>query len=860
MHVRWRFLLLLLVIVFVLTSAAKKNTKKPTKKHKKQFKKQHRRRHHHRRDDDDDPPAFPTLLTKAEDAELQATLNELEHDLLPTFFEEETQEVGFNAKDRPFIVELDKCIEKKALLTGCKTTVGAFVACWYRNDKSGHCVPEILRPKDDYVLKHNPNLYSYEIATSNAKEEAEKGMVVQDFKDQVVQIEYFPSDATAIDLSDLKRVLLVDKAMPDGLYTLRMTNVGLTGYPVPGQFANISLPSSVRRLNFRRNQMTHFDPAQWLDVPLAEIYLGNNKLADLGSVTYPQSLQVMDLRSNQLRGFRGIKLPIALKVLYVLVTATCDVYTWSTRQLADNKISALHDIPFAQLPNLTTLSLVSNRITTLTADDNVLPPSLTMLDLTGNYLASISPEFAFPPNLTRLDLNTNNLTSISFLKFPLSLTNLTIYDNPITDASFTPAQVAQLRTINILGSTDGLNCTGKGQKRRIVDKFFVCETNGDDETSVHTSSSASHRDASQSATSSVLPIVLGGVGGMLLVTAATVLFVYRSRFRKPREDDHEDRDSVIFESHGSGKPMPLVDVGRPKQVPPHATNMQNDFHRSETSSTTESFVYPTSPAWLEFAIQLHEVSNVIPVIGGGCCAVYKRRRVLLTSLDPQHIDKTLDMAMAFGSHPTILRFYGIVAGATSTQLAVELLARGTLDTVLTTCTLDWRQKLHVALNVLDALVHLHAQQPMPFVHMTLASHMIHLDDSFSAKLKLPFPDDALEKQSPLWSAPELRQGWIPSTKSDMYAFGVLLALLDREALPTKPLNDDGTIEWFRVTCPANVRALGLDCLQANPAHRPTAEDALRRLREVLAEAEAGMLELDGLSSVDGSSSAGTTTL
>ncbi|CAK5040516.1 unnamed protein product [Aphanomyces euteiches] len=780
-------------------------------------------------------PEYPTLLTKKEDSDLRKKTFDTEIEDDNDFMETTEQEVGFNAKgDQPYIVDYH-CDPGVAVLSGCTITTNKFVACWQRQNRQGACVPELLREKDEYHALHNPHLYSYAVKRElngtdmSDGDHSERGMVVQDFADQVVRVDYLPGDASMMyvtmpttsihtecsDLSDLKSVIFENKTLPDGLGVLRMVNVGLTGYPEPGQFSNITLPKSVFRLNFRRNKMTHFDPKQWLDVPLLEVYLERNSLTNFGSITFPQTIRTLDIRSNLLTGFNGTKLPQAVEIL----------------QLANNKLENVRAIPFSQMPRLSILSLQHNMLVALSADD-VLPDTLTVLDLSMNKIATIEDGFRFPPKLVRLELSENNLTSISHLKLPASLRNLSIYTNPIVNATFTSEEVARLRNISIIGATPDIQCPPHTSRTYISDTFFICEQL----TSVG-SAMLGNTPSDGKAGTSVVPIVLGCVAGMVVVTALAVFFARRTNAMRGQDTDFH------FFPQGSSKSA-VERASSPQTIVLYEPSA-NDAVQREDELITPVDVPPALKSWKAFLILPTNISDVIPVIGGGYCAVYNSERVLLTPL--LDVETTLAMVSTL-VHPSIVRFIGVTydnGERSSLLLVTELQPNGSLDLALTKrLTLTLPQKLHIALNVLEALVYLHGLR-QPLAHLALSSHMIFLSEDFSAKVKLPYPQlPNADASNELWTAPEVFDGH-ETIQADMYSFGVLLSTLDREALPSADL-----VEWFRLTCPVSLRDLGLECLQVDPSQRPTASDALIRLRQTIRECDANIITLDTFSEMN----------
>jgi mitogen-activated protein kinase kinase kinase 7 len=162
-------------------------------------------------------------------------------------------------------------------------------------------------------------------------------------------------------------------------------------------------------------------------------------------------------------------------------------------------------------------------------------------------------------------------------------------------------------------------------------------------------------------------------------------------------------------------------------------------------------------------------------------------------------------------------------------------------------------KYRLAVGIARALAYLHSQ-PTPVAHRDLRASNVLLTETLRAKLT-GFDSSCLDEDShrchiagaPYWSAPEVLRGEPYTTKSDMYAFGVLLTELDtaeapfHEALspigtklkPIQILNEvmQGTLRpSFSPECPRRIRVIGVGCYQHDPSRRPSAEQ-LRRLLE-----------------------------
>ncbi|KAL6587397.1 hypothetical protein OROMI_000375 [Orobanche minor] len=109
------------------------------------------------------------------------------------------------------------------------------------------------------------------------------------------------------------------------------------------------------------------------------------------------------------------------------------------------------------------------------------------------------------------------------------------------------------------------------------------------------------------------------------------------------------------------------------------------------------------------------------------------------------------------------------------------------------CFLTWNQRLKICLDVATALQHMHHVVNPSYVHSNVKSRNIFLDEDFSAKIgnvglaRCIGPESKDQQSGRIWNegylAPEcLGQGTIPSTSTDVFAYGVVLL----EVLSGKP--------------------------------------------------------------------------
>ncbi|GLE05369.1 hypothetical protein PINS_up014382 [Pythium insidiosum] len=160
-------------------------------------------------------------------------------------------------------------------------------------------------------------------------------------------------------------------------------------------------------------------------------------------------------------------------------------------------------------------------------------------------------------------------------------------------------------------------------------------------------------------------------------------------------------------------------------------------------------------------------------------------------------------------------------------------------------------KLRIAVHVLEALTYLHSLQPQ-VLHRDLKSRNILLTSTLEAKL-IDFGVSRERGEQTLtigvgtlrWMAPEVMQDGHYGQSADLFSFGIVLSELDTHELPYsvagRPLNDAqiiaqvsmGTLKAnFTEHADAEVVQLARDCMTYEPSERPTAVEALLRLRQI----------------------------
>ncbi|KAJ8767282.1 hypothetical protein K2173_017326 [Erythroxylum novogranatense] len=202
-------------------------------------------------------------------------------------------------------------------------------------------------------------------------------------------------------------------------------------------------------------------------------------------------------------------------------------------------------------------------------------------------------------------------------------------------------------------------------------------------------------------------------------------------------------------------------------------------------------------------------------------------------------------------HPNVLLFMGAVTSPQRLCIVTEFLPRGSLFRLLqrNTTKLDWRRRVHMALDVARGMNYLHHCNP-PIIHRDLKSSNLLVDRNWTVKVgdfglsrlkHETFLTTKTGKGTPQWMAPEVLRNEPSDEKSDIYSYGVILWELATEKIPWDNLNSMqviGAVGFMnqRLEIPKDVdqqwASIIESCWQSDPQSRPTFQELIERLRDM----------------------------
>ncbi|CAL9179574.1 unnamed protein product [Musa hybrid cultivar] len=202
-------------------------------------------------------------------------------------------------------------------------------------------------------------------------------------------------------------------------------------------------------------------------------------------------------------------------------------------------------------------------------------------------------------------------------------------------------------------------------------------------------------------------------------------------------------------------------------------------------------------------------------------------------------------------HPNILLFMGAVTSPHRLCIVTEFLPRGSLFRLLqrNTTKLDWRRRVHMALDIARGMNYLHHCSP-PIIHRDLKSSNLLVDRNWTVKVG-DFGLSRLKhetylttksgKGTPQWMAPEVLRNERSDEKSDVYSYGVILWELVTEKIPWDNFNSMQVIAAVgfmnqRLDLPKDLNPQWVSiiesCWHSEPKCRPTFQELIERFKDL----------------------------
>ncbi|XP_057957359.1 mitogen-activated protein kinase kinase kinase 1-like isoform X2 [Malania oleifera] len=202
-------------------------------------------------------------------------------------------------------------------------------------------------------------------------------------------------------------------------------------------------------------------------------------------------------------------------------------------------------------------------------------------------------------------------------------------------------------------------------------------------------------------------------------------------------------------------------------------------------------------------------------------------------------------------HPNVLLFMGAVTSPQRLCIVTEFLPRGSLFRLLqrNTSKLDWRRRVHIALDIARGMNYLHHCNP-PIIHRDLKSSNLLVDKNWTVKVgdfglsRIKYETYLTTKTgkgTPQWMAPEVLRNEPSDEKSDVYSFGVILWELATEKIPWDNLNSMQVIgavgfmnQRLEIPKEADPQWVSIieSCWHSEPHCRPTFQELLESLKDL----------------------------
>lgn len=290
----------------------------------------------------------------------------------------------------------------------------------------------------------------------------------------------FPRLLVYLDLNNTGVTELKLLAFPNSINTLILTlnkieSIEGVRFPDKLHFLDISmnhirkvvnplLPCNIHTLQFTENSIDTLrlvTDNQGQPLNLKVLFLNQNRIHDFSALHFPSSVEILNLDNNNILALENIELPPRIRDL----------------SFRGCEVSRLCNVTFAPGSRLRALILSLNKIKELNSHNIKLPDSVQLVNLGGNVLGTIDPEFFRNlPLLRYVSLACNNIKSVT-LKLPSSLRELDVCCNKIrqlhlrfphnTSTSLTSVNASQNRLVNFAPSMIGHGVHGTSHDKLV---------------------------------------------------------------------------------------------------------------------------------------------------------------------------------------------------------------------------------------------------------------------------------------------------------------------------------------------------------------------------------------------------------
>ncbi|GAM28453.1 hypothetical protein SAMD00019534_116290, partial [Acytostelium subglobosum LB1] len=344
--------------------------------------------------------------------------------------------------------------------------------------------------------------------------------------------------------------------------------------------------------------------------------------------------------------------------------------------------------------------------------------------------------------------------------------------------------------------------------------------------------------------------------------------------RNTAEDSWKRRSIPIFlqvlpgsphaKSNGVG-PSPLSSEFNDYSGPDHSADKYDDSDDEDASELDVTELM----GWAHL-IPSQDLEYIKRIGSGTYSKVYKGRyidkfvaiKTLRGNMTPEQIQgfrKECDVLSTIKS-PHLISFYGSCIEDSQLSMVVEYCSRGTLYKVLNTSfDFEWDKWFRWMIQVVEGVQYLHNMNP-PMVHRDLKTLNILLSAEYNTKLcdfgltrtmtMTNVSTLGMLRGTMAYTAPEIYDGMLFNTKSDVYSLGVIMWELVQRCITgayQRPFHDypiSMDIQIIILTsknkvrpklhegCPERLKNLITNCWDQDPNTRPTTSDLLSELNAI----------------------------